>query len=59
VAKGDKGEKGEKISVKVSEENHRRLTSLAGELQRVSGEHQTPNDAITYLFENLKKEKTQ
>lgn len=54
-----KEEKGEKISIKVSDENHRHLISLAGELQRVRGEHQTPNDAVTYLFENLKKEKSE
>jgi len=44
-------------TIKVTEENHKRLTSLAGELTRIEGEFQSHNDAITYLFQNQKKEK--
>jgi hypothetical protein len=43
-------------TIKVTEENHKRLTSLAGELTRIKGDFQSHNDAITYLFE-IKKEK--
>lgn len=43
-------------TVKVSEENFKRLWSLAGKLQEERGANQTPDDAITYLFENQKKE---
>lgn len=50
--------KGEK-TVKVSDKNHKRLFSLAGRLQEARGRKQTPNDAITYLFENQKKEKNE
>ena len=38
-------------SVKVSETNNRKLTALAGKLQAIREIKQTPNDAITYLFE--------
>jgi len=41
----------------VSEENAKRLFSLAGKLQQESGKNQTPDDAITYLFESQTKEK--
>lgn len=40
--------------IKVSEENRKRLYSLAGKLQEKRGRNQTPDDAITYLFENQK-----
>ena len=53
VAEMVKGEK----TVKVSEENHKRLFSLAGKMQEAKGRKQTPNDAISYLFENQHKEK--
>jgi len=43
--------------IKVSEENCKRLFSLAGELQKARGKNQTPDDAITYLFENQKGRK--
>jgi hypothetical protein len=47
-------------SIKVTEENRKRLTSLAGELTRIRGEFQSHNDAITYLFQNQKeKEKSE
>lgn len=44
-------------SIKVSDKNHKRLFSLAGRLQDKSGNNQTPDDAITYLFENQKEGK--
>jgi hypothetical protein len=38
-------------TVKVTETNNRKLTALAGELQAIRETKQTPNDAITHLFE--------
>jgi hypothetical protein len=58
VAKAAKVEEAEKLkhSVKISETNNRKLTALAGKLQATREIKQTPNDAITYLFE-IKEEK--
>jgi len=44
-------------SIRVSEFNYKRLFSLAGRLQEIRGKKQTPDDAITYLFENQEEEK--
>jgi hypothetical protein len=44
-------------SIKVTEENRKRLTALAGELTSADGEYHSHNDAINYLFQN-QKEKT-
>ncbi len=43
-------------TVKVSEENSKRLWSLAGKLQAERSTNQSPDDAITYLFDNQKIE---
>lgn len=43
-------------TIKISEENSKRLYSLAGRLQEQRGKKQTPDNAITYLFENQKEE---
>lgn len=58
VTKRTKVEKVEKCtcSIKVTETNERKLTGLAGDLQSKRQTKQTPNDAITYLFE-IKEEK--
>jgi hypothetical protein len=42
-------------TIKVSEENFKRLWSLAGELQKDQGANQSPDDAIDYLFQNQKE----
>jgi len=42
-------------TIRVSEENYKRLWSLAGKLQEERETNQTPDDAITYLFENQKR----
>jgi hypothetical protein len=42
-------------TIKVSEENSKRLWSLAGELQTEQGSNQSPDDAINYLFDNQKE----
>jgi hypothetical protein len=42
-------------TIKVSEENFKRLWSLAGTLQEERGTNQTPDDAVTYLFENQRR----
>jgi len=58
VAKAAKVEEIEKLkcSIKISETNNRKLTALAGKLQSEREIKQTPNDAVTYLFE-IKEEK--
>jgi predicted transcriptional regulator len=43
-------------SIRVSNENHRKLVALAGELQKKREERVTVDEAITHLFENQKKE---
>ena len=44
-------------TIKVSQEDFKQLWSLARKLQEERGTNQTPVDAVTYLFENQKKEK--
>lgn len=58
VEKGYKVEKVPEVSAKISPENHERLMKLAGQLQTSRGKRQSLDDAITYLFENQKKEKS-
>ncbi len=42
-------------TIKVSEENSRRLWSLAGKLQQEKGVKQSPDDAISYLLNNQRE----
>jgi hypothetical protein len=42
-------------TIKISEENSKRLWSLAGRLQEERSQNQSPDDAINYLFENQKE----
>lgn len=41
--------------VRIAKYNIKRLTSLAGRLQDKSGEKQSLDDAIDYLFDSLEK----
>ena len=43
-------------TIKVSVQNHERIVALKGKLEMIRRRNQTDNDAITYLFENQKKE---
>ena len=65
VSKEDKSHKVAKVpkskldsNTKVSEENKSRIIKLKGYLENSTGKHKTENDAITYLFDNLPKEKS-
>ncbi len=42
-------------TIKVSDENSKRLWSLAGELQEEQGSNQSPDDAINCLFDCKEK----
>jgi hypothetical protein len=49
-------EKEEKLkTIKISQENHARLTKLAGTLQSLTGNNISIDDALTYLFQNQKE----
>lgn len=53
-------EKEEKLkTIKISQENHARLTKLAGTLQSLTGKNISHDDALTYLFQNQKEAKTE
>ena len=59
MAKVERVERIEKLkTIKISQKNHAQLTKLAGKLQSVTGKNISHDDALTYLFQNQKEEKT-
>jgi hypothetical protein len=46
-------------TIKVTQQNYESIIELKAQLEIVRKKPQIPNDAITYLFENLKKEKSE
>jgi hypothetical protein len=43
-------------TIKVTEENYGKIIELKGKLEVETKKPQTPNDAITYLFQHQKEE---
>jgi predicted CopG family antitoxin len=42
-------------TLKISDETHRELSKIVGELRALNGQHKTFDDAIRYLIELKKK----